>query len=71
MSVQRYGFFGEILQRYFRPAIGAYPQMGEHSSSGYLHSPTTSRIDWRRPGALRWQGAKPRPRTPESLRNSS
>ncbi len=28
MSVQRYGFFGEILQRYFRPAIGAYPQMG-------------------------------------------
>jgi Glucose-6-phosphate dehydrogenase, NAD binding domain len=28
MSEQRYDFFGEIFQRYFRPAIGAYPQMG-------------------------------------------
>ena len=28
MSAQRYDFFGEILQRYFRPAIGSYPQMG-------------------------------------------
>src|ERR1700752_2628876 len=28
MSEQRYDFFGEIFQRYFRPAIGVYPQMG-------------------------------------------
>jgi hypothetical protein len=28
MSEQRYDFFGGIFQRYFRPAIGAYPQMG-------------------------------------------
>jgi Glucose-6-phosphate dehydrogenase, NAD binding domain len=28
MSEQRYDFFGEIFQRYFRHAIGAYPQMG-------------------------------------------
>ena len=28
MSEQRYDFFGEIFQRYFRPAIGAYPRMG-------------------------------------------
>jgi Glucose-6-phosphate dehydrogenase, NAD binding domain len=28
MSEQRYDFFGAIFQRYFRPAIGAYPQMG-------------------------------------------
>ena len=28
MSDQRHDFFGEIFQRYFRPAIGAYPQMG-------------------------------------------
>jgi hypothetical protein len=28
MSAQRYDFFGEILERYFRLAIGAYPQMG-------------------------------------------
>jgi Glucose-6-phosphate dehydrogenase, NAD binding domain len=28
MSEQRYDFFGEIFERYFRPAIGVYPQMG-------------------------------------------
>ena len=28
MSEQLYDFFGEILQRYFRPAIDAYPRMG-------------------------------------------
>jgi hypothetical protein len=28
MSEQGYDFFGEIFQRYFRPAIGAYPRMG-------------------------------------------
>jgi Glucose-6-phosphate dehydrogenase, NAD binding domain len=28
MSEQRYDFFGEIFERYFRSAIGAYPQMG-------------------------------------------
>jgi hypothetical protein len=28
MSEQRYDFFGEIFERYFRPAIGAYPHMG-------------------------------------------
>ena len=28
MSEQRYDFFGEIFQRYFRPAIDAYPRMG-------------------------------------------
>ena len=28
MSERRYDFFGEIFQRYFTPAIGAYPQMG-------------------------------------------
>jgi hypothetical protein len=28
MSEQRYDFFGEIFQRYFRPAIGMCPQMG-------------------------------------------
>ncbi len=28
MSEQRYDFFGEIFQRYFRLAIDAYPQMG-------------------------------------------
>jgi Luciferase-like monooxygenase/Glucose-6-phosphate dehydrogenase, NAD binding domain len=28
MSEQLYDFFGEILQRYFRPAIDAYPPMG-------------------------------------------
>jgi hypothetical protein len=28
MSEQRNDFFGEIFQRYFRRAIGAYPQMG-------------------------------------------
>ncbi|MET4429657.1 glucose-6-phosphate dehydrogenase [Mycolicibacterium sp. 624] len=28
MSEQLYDFFGEILQRYFRSAIDAYPQMG-------------------------------------------
>ncbi|MGX9787951.1 glucose-6-phosphate dehydrogenase [Mycobacterium sp. MMS18-G62] len=28
MSEQRYDFFGEIFERYFRPAIGAYPQVG-------------------------------------------
>jgi Glucose-6-phosphate dehydrogenase, NAD binding domain len=28
MSEQRYDFFGEIFERYFRLAIGAYPQMG-------------------------------------------
>jgi Glucose-6-phosphate dehydrogenase, NAD binding domain len=27
MSEQRYDFFGEIFQRYFRPAIGTCPQM--------------------------------------------
>jgi len=29
MSEQRYDFFGEIFQRYFRPAIDAYPRMSE------------------------------------------
>jgi Glucose-6-phosphate dehydrogenase, NAD binding domain len=28
MSEQVYDFFGEIFQRYFRPAIDAYPRMG-------------------------------------------
>ena len=28
MSEQRYDFFGEIFQRYFRPAVAVYPQMG-------------------------------------------
>ena len=28
MSEQLYDFFGEILQRYFRPAIDKYPRMG-------------------------------------------
>ena len=28
MSEQRYDFFGEIFQRYFKPEIAAYPQMG-------------------------------------------
>jgi hypothetical protein len=28
MSEQMYDFFGEIFQRYFRPAIDAYPRMG-------------------------------------------
>jgi Glucose-6-phosphate dehydrogenase, NAD binding domain len=28
MTAQRYDFFGDIFQRYFRPAIDAYPQMG-------------------------------------------
>jgi hypothetical protein len=28
MSEQLYDFFGEILQRYFRPAIDTYPRMG-------------------------------------------
>ena len=28
MSEQLYDFFGEIFQRYFRSAIGAYPRMG-------------------------------------------
>ncbi len=29
MSEQLYDFFGEIFQRYFRPAIDAYPRRGE------------------------------------------
>ena len=29
MSQQLYDLFGEIFQRYFGPAIGAYPQMGQ------------------------------------------
>ena len=29
MSEQRYDFFGEIFERYFRPAIGMYPLMGK------------------------------------------
>src|ERR1700754_1434106 len=28
MSEQRYDFFGELFQRYFRPAIDAYPRTG-------------------------------------------
>src|ERR1700745_1646019 len=28
MSEQLYDFFGEIFQRYFRPAIDVYPRMG-------------------------------------------
>jgi len=28
MSEQLYDFFGEIFQRYFRPAIDAYPRVG-------------------------------------------
>src|ERR1700751_1332468 len=28
MSEQLYDYFGEIFQRYFRPAIDAYPRMG-------------------------------------------
>ena len=28
MSEQLYDFFGEIFQRYFRPAIGTYPRTG-------------------------------------------
>ena len=28
MSEQLYDFFGEMFQRYFRPAIDAYPRMG-------------------------------------------
>ena len=28
MSEQRYDFFGEVFQRYFKPAIDAYPQLG-------------------------------------------
>src|ERR1700745_1114809 len=28
MSEQLHDFFGEIFQRYFRPAIDAYPRMG-------------------------------------------
>jgi hypothetical protein len=28
MSEQRYDYFGEIFERYFRPAIGAYPRIG-------------------------------------------
>src|ERR1700730_3843220 len=28
MSEQRYDLFGELFQRYFRPAIDAYPRMG-------------------------------------------
>ena len=35
MSEQLYDFFGEIFQRYFRPAIDAYPRKrSEHSSKG-------------------------------------
>jgi hypothetical protein len=29
MSEQLYDFFGDIFQRYFRPAIAAYPWMGQ------------------------------------------
>ena len=29
MSEQRYDFFGEIFQRYFRPAVDMCPQMGD------------------------------------------
>src|SRR5271166_6904629 len=28
MSEQLYDFFGDLFQRYFRPAIDAYPRMG-------------------------------------------
>jgi hypothetical protein len=28
MREQRYDFFGDIFERYFKPAIGAYPQIG-------------------------------------------
>lgn len=35
MSEQLYDFFGEIFQRYFRPAIDAYPRTGVRSSEGY------------------------------------
>ena len=28
MSEQRYDFFGDIFDRYFGAAVGAYPQMG-------------------------------------------
>ena len=28
MSEQRYDYFGEIFDQYFRPAIGAYPRIG-------------------------------------------
>ena len=35
MSEQLYDFFGEIFQRYFTPAIDAYPQRVPQSSKGY------------------------------------
>jgi hypothetical protein len=72
MSEQPYDFFGEIFQRYFRPAIDAYPRMGGALVERLLT--LTDDVPDRlaqTPGAPQRHGPKPRPRTPGSPRNSS
>jgi hypothetical protein len=71
MSERRYDFFGEIFQRYFRPAIGAYPQMGGALVERLLTLTDDVPDRLARRGAPRWHGAKPKPPAPGSRRNSS
>ena len=71
MSEQRYDFFGEIFQRYFRLAIDAYPRMGGALVERLFTLTDDVPDRLARPGAPQWHGAKPRPRTPGSHRKSS
>ena len=71
MSEQLYDFFGEIFQRYFRPAIDAYPRMGGALVERLLTLTDEVPDRLAQTRAPQWHGAKPRPRTPGSPRNSS
>ena len=70
MSEQLYDFFGEIFQRYFRPAIDVYPQKGAAVVERLLtltdHVPDT--LAQTRCAAMAWAKAEtPNPRIASEL----
>jgi Glucose-6-phosphate dehydrogenase, NAD binding domain len=60
MSEQRYDFFGEMFQRYFRLAIGACPQMGGALVQRWLTltDDVPDRLDQPRRAAMAWGKAE-------------
>jgi Glucose-6-phosphate dehydrogenase, NAD binding domain len=62
MSEQRYDLFGEIFQRYFRLAIGAYPVMGGTLVETWLtlSDDVADRLAQPRRAAISWGGVEAR-----------
>jgi hypothetical protein len=60
MSEPLYDLFGEIFERYFRPAIGAYPRMGGALVERWLMrtDDVTDRLAQTRPAAMAWGRAE-------------